>query len=74
MIFICLSILIICLFLHLGITVNIKITHCLEKADTVTASETTKEDVPDDGIPTAATNLDEVITNINELMGVDDNE
>ena len=74
MIFVCLSILIICLFLHLGITVNIKITHCLEKPDSSAVSETTKEEVPDDGIPTAATNLDEVITNINELMGVDDNE
>ena len=70
MIFICLAVLIVCLFLHLGITVNIKITHSLEKD----LSETTKEEVPEDGTPTATTNLDSVITNINELMGVDNNE
>lgn len=66
MIFVFLSVLALCIFMHKGFTININIQHSLNEQPVELPT-----DAPTDDVPTAITNMDSVITNINELMGVD---
>ena len=66
MIFIFLSVLAVCIFMYKGFTINIVVTHKIDKQPVEVTT-----DAPTDDIPTAITNIDKVINSVNELMGVE---